>query len=195
MAQTFGPEDLGAQFSRVVRLGNVALAVPVLAQNGNSTIRAPEWMVEIKDITKSNVADFDTYAELFDFHWEYSRHTLGHPGNEMFTSAAIEHTEVSILIPAGTYTAILRQKLNNGTVIPEITIIRLGNMTDLKKPLQKTTYSNCIFTRASQSYDYFAIAFRFTKVKEENFEFKQEDEGAGGTNAAEIDYAATTVGG
>lgn len=174
-------------------LGSVNLFVPTLRQSNQPTQRAPEWMVEIPDITKSNVADFDTYAELFDWHAEYSRHTLGHTGNEMFTSAAIEHTEVSLLIPAGTYTAKVRQKLNNGAVNATITIVRLGNLTDLKKPLQKITYTNCIFTRVGQKFDYFGVAFRFTKVKEENFEMGQEDEAAAGNNVCEVDYAKSTL--
>lgn len=195
MAQTvgIGDQEQYSQFNSGVRVGNVVLSKPILRQYGTPTIKAPEWVVEIPDITKSNVDGFETYSELFDWHAEYSRHTLGHPGNEMFTSAAIEHTEVSLLIPAGTYTALIRQKLNNGAVIETITIKRLGNMTDLKKPLQTITYSDCIFTRASQSGDYFAVSFRFVKVKEENAEMKQEDEGEGGQNVCEVDYSKTTI--
>lgn len=174
-------------------LGNVPLDIPVLRQSGSPSLRAPEWMVEIPDITKSNVAGFETYAELFDWHAEYSRHTLGHTANEMFTTAAIEHTEVSLLIPAGTFTAKVRQKLNNGGVNATITIVRLGNLTDLKKPLQKITYTNCIFTRVGQKFDYFGVAFRFTKVKEENFEMGQMDEAAAGNNVCEVDYATSVI--
>lgn len=180
-----------------LRLGNVLLNKPVLLQSGHPSQRAPEWMVEIPDVTKSNVESFETYCELFDFHFEYSRHTLGHTGSEMFTSAAIEHTEVSILIPAGTYTAKVRQKLNTGATIPTITIKRLGNMTDLKKPLQALTYTQCLFTRVTQDGDYFGIAFRFIKVKEENFEIQQgsddADDTQAGQNVCEIDYSKTSV--
>ena len=182
-----------SQHNPGVTLGNVVLSKPLLRQYGSPTVKSPEWVVEIPDVTKSTIEGFETYAELFDWHAEYSRHTLGHPGNEMFTSAAIEHTEVSLLIPAGTYTALIRQKLNNGAVIATVTIKRLGNMTDLKKPLQTLTYSNCIFTRASQSGDYFAVAFRFVKVHEENVEISQTDESAGGNNVCDVDYSQTSI--
>ena len=180
-----------------IQIGNVSLELPTLRQSSHPSQRAPEWMVEIPDITKGNVADFETYCELFNWHAEYSRHTLGHTGNELFTTAAIEHTEVYILIPAGTYTAKVRQTLTTGKNIPTITLKRLGNMTDLKKPLQTLTYSSCLLTRAAQKDDYFAISFRFVKIKEENFEIKQDagddSDTQAGQNVCEVDYSLNTV--
>ncbi|MBX9977302.1 MAG: hypothetical protein K2X98_03540 [Alphaproteobacteria bacterium] len=176
-----------------VTIGTVALEIPKLDASGKPTQKAPDWIVEIPDHTKGNIDGLDTYSQLFDFHYEYSRETSGHIGNETFTSAAIEHSEVALLIPTGTYTAKIRQTLNTGKVVPTITIKRLGNMTDLKKPLQIITYTDCIFARVVQDKDFFAVSFRFIKVKEENPEFKQDDEGSGGQNVCETDYAKLTV--
>ncbi len=179
--------------SGYLTIGSVALEKPVLDINGKPSQKAPDWVVEIAgEITKGNLEGFETYSQLFDFHFEYSRTTDGHVANEMFTSAAIEHSEVYILIPAGTYTAKIRQALNTGKLIDTITIKRLGNMTALKKPLQVLTYSDCLFTRAVQDKDWFAVAFRFTKVKEENIENAQADEGQAGQNVSEIDYSKVT---
>lgn len=197
-----------------VHIGNVVLTKPPLSLSGKATLRAPEWIVRIgggggvaaagpSSITKSNLEgtltngspiELNEYCELFDFHWEYSRETSGHVAAERFTSSAITHTEVSILIPAGSFTPILRRNLNNGTTISEIIILRIGNLSEMKA-LQKFTYTDCILTHATQHFDFFGLSFRFTIVTEENFDFDQDDGTNKGQNACTVDYAASTVDG
>lgn len=177
-----------------VKLGDVILYKPdTLNNNGLSSQKSPDWVIEISgDLTKGNLEGLETYAQLFDFHYEYSRDTSGHVSGEMFTSSAISHTEVSVLIPAGTYTAKIRQALNIGKMIDSVTIKRLSNMTDLKKPIQTIKYENCLITKVSQSGDYLALSIRCVKVTEINVENSQTDETQAGQNVSEIHYGKVT---
>lgn len=173
-----------------VNFRGVKLYKPVLRLENKASSKAPDWIVEIKgDLTKGNLEGFETFTELFDFYFQYSRETSGHVGNEMVTSAGIEHSDVSILIPCGTFSAKIRQALNNGQNIVSIKIHRLGNITDLKKPLQTLEFQNCLLTRVMQSGDFLAINFRFIKVIETNIEFAQTDEAQAGQNVCEVDYS------
>jgi hypothetical protein len=173
-----------------VNFNGIKLYKPVLRLDNKASSKAPDWIVEIKgDLTKGNLEGFETFTELFDFHFEYSRETSGHVGNEMVTSAGIQHSDVSLLIPAGTFSAKIRQALNNGQNIVSIKIHRLGNITDLKKPLQTLEFQNCLLTKGMQSRDFLVVGFRFIKIIETNIEFSQMDESQSGQNVCEVDYA------
>ncbi len=183
-----------AQDERLVEIAGFKLYKPILQIDGTPTHRAPDWMVNIPDITKSNVDGLDDHCQVFDWIEKYSRKTLGHTAGEMFTSAAIEHSVVPLLIPAGTYTALIRQQLNNGTIVGPITIKRIGNVAGTPNTvLQQFVYTNCVFTDVVQNGDFFAFCFRFTIIEETNFEFNQDDQQNAGQNVSTIDYSKATI--
>lgn len=157
-----------------------------------SKVSTPEWMIQMDDILKSSVDGLEDHCELFGFGCESGRATTGTSGNELFTSAAIKHSDVSIIIPNGSYGPVLENKMNTGATLVLIKIIRLAHLTDMKKSLQEIEFGNCKIQNIRQELDRLIVTFRIETRKNTNFEYDQAGESKG-QNVTNIDYTKNTV--
>lgn len=169
-----------------ITLGNnVILARPHAPDTNTTSQRTPEWMVEISgNLSGSNVSGFETYCELFDFHYSYKSHTAGHTGKDLFNSSALDHSPVSLLIPINVYSSRLRDALNKAKKIDTIKIRHIGGRDITDNALQIITYESCRIIEVVQHGNQLGIAFLFVKVTEQNFDLS----GNTGQNVASMDY-------
>jgi hypothetical protein len=159
---------------------------------GNAAkVTTPEWMVKIDDKLSSNVDGFNDHAELYGFYGESGRATAESAGGELFTSATLKHSDVTIIIPNGFYAPVLENLMNKGNTIALIKVVRLGHVTELK-PLQTIEFGNCKIQNFRQELDKLVITFRIETRKHTNFQFDQEGESKG-QNVIDVDYTKNTI--
>lgn len=121
--------------------------------------RAPEWMIKMDELLNSAVEVEDTdgkgnfYCELFGWHAETARTTTGARTSQLYTTAAIRHSNVSVIIPTGMFYPNLEQKQNKGEPIEKMKIVRLAHVRDVKKRLQEVTFETCYIQSIKQQLD------------------------------------------
>lgn len=118
-----------------------------------NAIRTPEWMVKIDNIMSSSVAGFNDYVELFGWYGESSRFTSPEISGPLFTSATLRHSDLVLIVPYGGYSAQLESNMNLGVGISNLTIVRLGNIGQMKVTMQKIEYKTCKIQTCQQQLD------------------------------------------
>lgn len=169
-----------------------------------SHVSTPEWMVMIDDLLNSTIEgtpsgtdiNLTTCAELLGWFSEQARLTKGNTSNQLFSTAAIQHSSVVIAIPMGEYVASLENKMNTGSNIAAIKLIRLGNYGDaaesLKAPLQIITYTNCRLESTQQQLDKIVLSFR-PETRENNIVRYGQDGLKVGNNVSFFDYTKGSI--
>lgn len=163
---------------------------PQIRHDGRVT--TPEWMISIDDILTSTITDHDTQAELFGFYAQSSRQTTGNTANQLFTTAAVQHSDVYIIIPNGDFAATLENKMNTGATIEAITIQRLGNMSVVNMVLQEIKFEKCKFQTFQQIGDELQISFRPQKRTNTIFKFDQTGQPVG-QSASTFDFTTAAT--
>jgi hypothetical protein len=178
-------------------IGNGGLNIPMMNSSIQHTshIAMPEWMVMMDDLLSSTVTgtldeidvDLTKCCELLGWYSEQARLTKGNTVNQLFSTAAVQHSSVLIAIPVGNYVASLENNMNSGTNIAVIELIRLANMTDLRKPLQCVTYTNCLIESVQQQLDKLILSFRPETRQNTIIQYSQ-DGVKQGQNVSYFDY-------
>lgn len=155
-------------------------------------VKSPEWMVKIDDLLKSSVAEYNDHCELFGWYAESSRLTTGDISNQLFTSATLRHTDVTLLIPNGGHGAQLESKMNIGMPLEKITIVRLGNVQNLKVKLQVIEFGHCRIQNFQQQLD--RLFIHVSPTTKQNTVFVYDNSGANqGQMVSKADYAQNTA--
>ena len=155
-------------------------------------VKAPEWMVKMDDLMKSEVADFNDHAELFGWYAESSRFTTGDISNNLFTSATLKHSDLILLLPNGGYSAQLETRMNTGTEVDSLTIVRLGNIKALKVKLQTIVYTNCRIQTFQQQLDRLILQLSVTTKENTIFVYDVNGESKGQV-VSKVDYSKNTA--
>ncbi len=153
---------------KMIRVPGTSLEIETLDQanmlEGNHT-RAPEWMIKMDDLLVSEVEVEDddgkskTYCELFGWHAETNRNSSGARSSQRYTTAAIQHSNVTVIIAAGSFFPILEQKQNKGEPIEKIRIVRLAHIRETKRRLQQITFGQCYIVSIKQKLDQIFVEF------------------------------------
>ena len=140
------------------RSSSVRMVDPSIRHTNN--VSTPEWMIKIDDLLSSTIEKFEGFADLYGWHAEQARLTKGRLANQLFSTAAVQHSNVLIVLPLGIYIPMLETKMNSGGNIALIKIVRLANVGDLKVSLQEVEYTNCKIDSMEQQLDEVIISFR-----------------------------------
>lgn len=140
----------------------------------SNKVTTPEWMVAIDDLLSSTIDGFDKACELFGWHAEQARITTGSTANQLFTTATVQHSNVSIIIPMGIFVPTLETKMTTGANLASIKISRIANITDQKVPLQEIEYTNCKIDAIQQQLDRVVISFRPETRTNTVYKYKQD---------------------
>lgn len=157
-------------------LANRGTLIPAVDPNIKHTnnVSTPEWMIQIDDLLSSTIENFEGFADLLGWHAEQARLTKGRTANQLFSTAAVQHSNVLIVLPAGIYIPTLETKMNSGANIALIKIVRLANIGDLKVSLQEIEYTNCKIDSMEQHLDEIVISFRPETRQNTIFKYKQD---------------------
>ncbi|MDR1907434.1 MAG: hypothetical protein LBQ43_01050 [Holosporales bacterium] len=179
--------------SRTIRLpGRSTMKLPVVRTKKNNELSGiskatQEWTIKIGDILgKGKTIDAaDTIpnsAELYSFSYDTVRETVGHSVNQLIANAATRFSDLVVIIQNATYSPILEQYMNNGTMIPIVTIERWGWIANKLTQLEERTFNVCYITQFRQILDYVVLFIRAIERVEKTAVFAQNGTSAG--NAA-----------
>ncbi len=73
-----------------------------------NNVTTPEWMISIDKFLTSNVEGYETYTELFGWFAEQARLTKGNTATQLFSTSAVQHSNIMVVIPNGMYLPLLR---------------------------------------------------------------------------------------
>jgi hypothetical protein len=187
MAQNYTIIDLPGKSK--FRIATTDTNIP---QEDGGGVKSPEWMVKMDDMLKCDVADFDDHAELFGWFAESSRFTTGDISNTLFTSATLKHSDLIVMIPNAGYSAALETRMNTGTPIDSLTIVRLGNIKALKVKLQTIVYTNCRIQSYQQQLDRLILQLSVTSKENTIFVYNNAGENQGQV-VSKVDYSKNTA--
>lgn len=151
-------------------------------------VKSPEWMILIDDLLNSNVDGFNDHCELFGWYGESSRLTTGDISNQLFTSATLRHTDLTLLLPNGGHAAQIESKMNLGIPLANVEIVRLGNIKSTKVKLQTIVYTNCRIQTFQQQLD--RIILNLMVSSKTNTVFVYDNDGTNkGQMVSKVDYS------
>jgi len=170
-------------------LADRSTSIPTVNPNIRHTnnVSVPEWMIKIDDLLSSTITNLEAYSELLGWHAEQARLTKGRVGGQLFSTAAVQHSNVLIVMPAGIYIPTLETKMNTGANIGLIKIVRLANIGNLKVSLQEIEFTNCKIDSMEQQLDEIIISFRPAARKNTIIQYKQ-DGSKKGQAVSKFDY-------
>lgn len=172
--------------------GNLRVATTDVKDSNEGGVKSPEWMVSIDGHLKSTIEGFETCAELFAWHGESSRFTTGDVSGQLFTSATLKHSDLVLQISNGGHGPELEQKMNKGILLEKITIVRLGNVQQVKVKLQEILYETSRLQKFQQELD--RIWLFFTITKRTNTVFVYDNLGTSqGQMVSMVDYSKNNV--
>jgi len=155
-------------------------------------VKSPEWMVSLDALVTSQVADYTNFCELFGWYGESSRLTTGGISGQLFTSAALKHTDIVLFLPNGGHGPILENNMNIGTPLATVTIVRLGNVGTLKVKLQTIVFTHCRIQSCQQQLD--RLYLTFSPTTKTNTVFVYDNSGQNqGQMVSTADYAQNTA--
>lgn len=174
-------------------LANRSTTIPMVDPNIRHTnnVSTPEWMIQIDDLLSSTIENYEGFADLLGWHAEQARLTKGRTGNQLFSTAAVQHSNVLIVLPAGIYIPTLETKMNTGSNIALIKIVRLANDGDLKVTLQEIEYTNCKVESMEQHLDEIVISFR-PETRQNTVNKYKQGGGKEGQAVSKFDYTTGT---
>ena len=174
-------------------LANAAGFIPMVDSDIRQMnhITTPEWMIQIDDLLSSTIEKFEKFSELYGWSAEQGRLTKGHTSNNLFSTAAVQHSNVRIVLSAGIFIPTLDTKMNTGANISLIKIVRLANVGDMKVSLQEIEYKNCKIESMEQQLDHLIISFRPETRQNKIIKYKQ-DGSKEGQAVSKFDYTKGT---
>lgn len=101
----------------------------------------------------SSVDKLSSFTELFGWNAEAYRFVNGDMAGTLLTSASVQHSPLTLMIPAGSFAANAEEAMYKGYLIECITIIRLGYIRGILNILQTIVFKNCRITRFQQQLD------------------------------------------
>lgn len=117
------------------------------------------------------------FVDLYGWYSESARDTGMDVAHHLYTSAAIKHTELIVVIPNGQHLATFENKLVKGSIISNIVITRLiktGAPLGVPLPIQVNTYKDSFVTGVQQILDCVMVRFRILKKQVECTTFSQK---------------------
>ncbi|MDR1207813.1 MAG: hypothetical protein LBJ89_00510 [Holosporales bacterium] len=156
---------------RTIRLpGRSAMRMPVIGVRKNNELSGiskatQEWTLEVGDIFGSHkIHDSEetlaNHTELFSFSYDTVRETVGHSVNQMIANAATRFSDLVVIIQNATYSPVLEQYMNNGTMIPCVKIHRWGWINNSLVELECREFNVCYITQFKQILDYITLFIR-----------------------------------
>ncbi len=161
---------------------------PKIAHKGSVT--TPEWMISIDDLLSSTIEDYEQYCELLGWYAEQARITKGNTANQLFASATVQHSNIIVIVPNGTFGPTLENKMNTGSNLSEVTISRLANMGEMKVLLQEIKFTNCKIETIQQQLDKLVLTLRPETRENTVYQYDQSGQKEGQT-VSKFDYTTS----
>ena len=172
---------------------DVRIATVDTSDRGDTpAVKSPEWMVKIDGLMQSSVAGFKDYVELFGWYAESSRYTSPDISGPLFTSSALRHSDLVLVIPYGGYCAQLESNMNLGVAISNLNIVRLGNIGQMKVVIQLIEYKTCKIQSCQQQLDRMILHVMIGSKTNTVYVYGQDGQSQG-QMVSQVDYINNTA--
>lgn len=153
----------------------------------------PDWMVHIDDAdTMSTLDGYEDYTELMGWYCESSRHVKGDSVNNLYTAGTLWHSDVFLVMENGRQNAYINRSVADGTITPNIKIVRLTHINSEVHAIQTLVFSTCHWAGVHTHMDW-TIA-RFTACQRSNTVQAFTQNGTlKGSALCEVDYETNEV--
>lgn len=143
-------------------------------------LHLPDWMVTIDGAgTNSTLAGYETYTELMGWYCESSRHVKGDSVNNLHTAGTLWHSDVYLVLENGFHNAYITRSVADGTITPNISIVRLSHIQSAVQKIQELTFSTCHWVGVHNHLDWLFVRFTACKRKNTVTAFKQDGQKRG----------------
>jgi hypothetical protein len=160
--------------------------------NDLSTIKSPEWMVKVDGLFHSSVEGYNDYVELFGWYGESSRYTNPDVSGPLFTSSTLRHTDLVLIIPYGGYCAQLESNMNLGVGISNLTVVRLGNIGQMKVMMQMLEFKTCKIQSCQQQLDRMILQIMIGQKTNTVYVYGQDGQSQG-QMVSHVDYITNSA--
>jgi type VI protein secretion system component Hcp len=128
--------------------------IPRFAKEKNNQ-KTPSWMVSFDDIVSSNFYEkYNTYCPL-DGYWAAEERP-----SRSLDDGVTRLGNPYVIIPTGTYTPILENKMIKGEVVDTITVVRLNKVGEDIVEVQQIIYKTCRILMVRNELDEVVICFK-----------------------------------
>jgi len=166
----------------------------VRSTSKENNVRSPEWLLKIDDLLESNIDEFKDHCELLKFESQASRETSGNAGGQLFKIANMQHSDVVLTIPNGSYVAKLENKMNQGQPLQLVSIVHLGNINNTKVKMQVIDHENCWIQKMQPLHDSDSVMFSIKIRSKVNTIYVYDHDGVNkGQMVSSANYAANTT--
>lgn len=121
----------------------------------------------------------EAFTELFGWNSESYRYVGGDVSGSLMTSASVQNSPLTIMIPAGAFAASAENAMYKGTEIDFITIVRLGYIKGSLNILQTIVFSDCRIIKFQQQLNKLIMHFSILKKQTHISAFCQDGMFAG----------------
>lgn len=143
----------------------------------------PEWMISFDGLLVGHIPEGhngdDKATELFGFTHNTLRETVEHSVNQLIANAATRWSDLIVIIQNATYSPILEQCMNHGTLIDQTVITRWGWIGGVFTQLEERVFRFCYITQFRQILDYVALFIRYEGIAEKLMVYNQKGASVG----------------
>lgn len=146
----------------------------------------------------SSVEGFEDYGPLIKSSFYFEKIVSPEAGADLFSSAKINASALSITIQKGGFIAELQNTFMKGSPIEQITLLTLANIGGTNKMSDRVIFNNCYLLsmdtdqQQSDGTESATLTIRYTKFTHTVFEYKQ-DGTPPGQNESMFDLAKNTT--
>ncbi|GHS93123.1 hypothetical protein AGMMS49949_06050 [Alphaproteobacteria bacterium] len=162
---------------RYIECGGVSIPIVDKEDKNESetTGRAlPAWMMKIDHgpVTNSSISGADggttfaDYTELHGLQYTLSRNVKGDAALNLYTSGTLWHSGVFVVVQNGPHNSYINNSVVDGTITPNIIILRTIRINNLTLVKQELVFTNCHWAGV-YSHSEFTV-FQFTACRRSN---------------------------
>lgn len=144
-----------------------------------------------KKTRRDKTIKYENFAELYGFHISSFRYTLSDQANQLYTSSAIMHEDVVVIIPNAGYGINIENAMNVGNLINEVHIICYGWFKGTLDISQSVKFLNCYIITVTHDLDRLIVRFRAHAKVYTYFHWTQDGKPEGQT-ACVLDLGVNT---
>ena len=184
------------------QLGTLNIHDPSINHRGE--VHFPEWFVAMDKLLSSFAKGEPKDAEMNlaesapCLGWKIiaARQTKASAASQLFSTSAVQHSNVVIVLPSDVYIPTLKNKMYMGVNIEKVTICRFGNYggDDPVLPVHRVRFTNCKIEtmESTEDNDKYVLTLRPDTMAEKIFQ-REQTGGMKGVNETTWNFVTGSV--
>lgn len=154
----------------------------------------PDWMVNVNNLTKSDVKGFEKYAHILAQQVQVSRQIENSAVGSANPGGGVATKPVIIVMPLSSFPTDITSNFSQNASLKTITMVRLASLNGKTEVAQQYIFTDCNIVDIKQTSDLSGFAFRYLKSEISQTKFDQTTGKKSGKTAATHDTNKVTTG-